>query len=108
MKDRDFLMWIHERLEHVYKENPLLDYMHKLRAIIADTPEDRETPNDGRGESCLENLKKALIKKHEQEEEDNRPLTQKELYYIGLTGCEQCGEIAWDGRICHACGAKNI
>jgi hypothetical protein len=27
---------------------------------------------------------------------------------MGLSRCEQCDEIAWDGRICHACGAKDI
>lgn len=36
--DRNFLMWIHERLQHVYGESELLDYMHKLRAIIEKTP----------------------------------------------------------------------
>ncbi len=25
-----------------------------------------------------------------------------------LSNCEQCGETAWDGRICHACGLKEI
>lgn len=34
MKDRDFLLWIHDRLTAVYGEDPLMDYMHKLRAII--------------------------------------------------------------------------
>lgn len=27
---------------------------------------------------------------------------------LGLDSCEQCGEDAWDGYICHACGMKNI
>ena len=27
---------------------------------------------------------------------------------MGLRRCEQCNEIAWDGRICHACGMINI
>jgi len=26
----------------------------------------------------------------------------------GLASCEQCGEKAWDGYICHACGMKEI
>lgn len=25
-----------------------------------------------------------------------------------LESCDQCGEDAWDGRICHCCGAKDI
>lgn len=45
MKDRDFLMWIHARLEHVHKEISTVDYMHKLRAIIKNTPREKETPN---------------------------------------------------------------
>lgn len=47
MKDRDYLMWLHERLELVHGESPFTDYMHKLRAIIAATPAKRETPNIG-------------------------------------------------------------
>ena len=27
---------------------------------------------------------------------------------MGLSRCEQCDEIAWDGRICHSCGMKEI
>lgn len=25
-----------------------------------------------------------------------------------LSRCDQCNEVAWDGYICHSCGAKNI
>jgi len=59
MKDREYLMWLHERLEHVHGESSLVDYMHKLRAIIRVTPEKRETPNCN---SCngLEELKREL------------------------------------------------
>lgn len=45
MKDRDFLLWIHGRLTHVHGEDPQVDYMRKLRAIIAATPTTQETPN---------------------------------------------------------------
>lgn len=47
MKDREHLIWIHERLVHVHSESPLHDYMHKLRAIIAATPAEQETPTVG-------------------------------------------------------------
>ena len=60
MKDREFLIWLHERLQYVHKESPLVDYMHKLRAIIHDTPADRESINDGRGENGLDELREAL------------------------------------------------
>lgn len=54
MKDRDFLCWLHERLEHVHNENKLCDYMHKLRAIIGAIPPDQETPNLARYNSLEE------------------------------------------------------
>ena len=59
LTDRDFLCWIHERLEHVHGESSFVDYMHKLRAIIADTPHDRETPNTGQGKNSLKELRKS-------------------------------------------------
>lgn len=45
MKDRAFLIWIHEQLEHVHGENCLVDYMHKLRDIIKATDKEQESPN---------------------------------------------------------------
>ncbi|MEE9532697.1 MAG: hypothetical protein V3W52_17095 [Syntrophobacteria bacterium] len=45
MKDKEFLGWIHERLQHIHGETPNFDYMHKLRSIIETTPADQETPN---------------------------------------------------------------
>ena len=45
MKDKEFLQWIHNRLKEVHKENVDVDYMHKLRAIIKDYPDDKITPN---------------------------------------------------------------
>lgn len=56
MKDREFLIWLHARLEKQHGESAIVDYMHKLRAIIADTPPERETPNDGRGKNSLAEL----------------------------------------------------
>ncbi len=54
MKDRDFLIWLHARLTDVYKERPTFDYMHKLRAIIKNTPKDKVTPNMGTNNSFEE------------------------------------------------------
>lgn len=59
MKDKEFLCWIHERLEHVHGESPLTDYMHKLRAIIKSTPEDKETKNMGTGNNLSDIIKTA-------------------------------------------------
>jgi len=56
MNDREFLMWLHERLTGVHKESPIVDYMHKLRAIIKATPEDKLTPNCG-GSNSLHDLR---------------------------------------------------
>jgi hypothetical protein len=47
VKDQEFLMWLHERIEIVHREPAQADYMHKLRAIIESTPADKETPNFG-------------------------------------------------------------
>lgn len=49
MEDRDFLMWLHERLEKEHGENTLCDYMHKLRAIIANTPKTQISKNCNTG-----------------------------------------------------------
>lgn len=38
-------MWLHARLEEVHGEDPLTDYMRKLRSIIEATPDDQITPN---------------------------------------------------------------
>lgn len=34
MTDREFLMWLHEHLEKVHGESPLVDYMRRLRQIV--------------------------------------------------------------------------
>jgi hypothetical protein len=51
MRDKQFLAWLHERLQYVHKEDPHFDYMHKLRAIIKNTPDDQTTPNVASGNS---------------------------------------------------------
>ncbi|MNQ83165.1 hypothetical protein D3C85_982370 [compost metagenome] len=58
MSDRDFLIWIHTRMADVHGENQHYDYMHKLRAIIQNTPKDQVTPNIAFNsmEELLENL----------------------------------------------------
>jgi len=42
------------------------------------------------------------------EPEDDDTDMEDEIEELGLEECEQCGETAWDGYICHSCGAKNI
>ena len=59
MNDREFLMWIHTRLEQVFGESPRADYMRKLRAIIKAIPENQITPNVGMDKN-LEELKESL------------------------------------------------
>ena len=49
MTDREMLIWIHQRLVKVHGEDPLVDYMHRLRAIIEATPPDRRSIH---GTSC--------------------------------------------------------
>ena len=60
MSDREFLMWLHERLEHIHKESPCVGYMHKLRAIIKATDPFTVTKNLG-SRNSLEALKADLL-----------------------------------------------
>lgn len=39
--DREYLIGLHNRLTKHYGESPLLGYLHRLRAIILNTPNDR-------------------------------------------------------------------
>ena len=48
MTDQKFLWWIHERLVKVHVEREMVDYMHHLRHIIADTKPKQETRNVAR------------------------------------------------------------
>jgi hypothetical protein len=43
MTDRDFLIWLHQRLVKVHGESKYVDYMHFLRDIIYATPKDRRS-----------------------------------------------------------------
>lgn len=45
MTDRQFLGWLHERLQFVHGEHRNKDYMIRLRAIIRATPPEQHTPN---------------------------------------------------------------
>ena len=45
MTDKDFLIWLHQRLVNIHNENELYDYMHKLRQIIFNMPNNYITPN---------------------------------------------------------------
>jgi len=46
MNDKQFLQWIYDRLKYEHGEDYRVDYMGKLRNIIAATPEDQLTPNN--------------------------------------------------------------
>lgn len=37
MTDREFLLWLVDRLVHVYGESPSVDFVHRLRSIAART-----------------------------------------------------------------------
>ena len=43
MNDKALLKFLYDRLHEYYGEKPNYDYMHKLKAIIDATPEDRIT-----------------------------------------------------------------
>ena len=48
MRDKEFLLWLAERLEHVYKEDPNTDFVTNLICIANALPEKQTTPNMGR------------------------------------------------------------
>lgn len=56
MKDREFLAWIHARLENVYSEWLPSWAMYNLRAIIEKTPPERHTIALGSGSNSLDQL----------------------------------------------------
>ena len=58
MDDQAFLLWVYVRLAKIHNEAEDLDYMGQLRAIIANTSPDQNTPNDGRGGRNIEELMK--------------------------------------------------
>ena len=64
MNDQEFLMWIHARLTEVHGENPHVDYMHKLRAVIMTTREDKFSHNVYTSDN-LEELRRAMTKQNE-------------------------------------------
>lgn len=45
MYDKEFLIWLHQRLYHLHGDNPNADFMGKLRSIIKSIPGDQLTPN---------------------------------------------------------------
>lgn len=67
MKDREFLAWIHERLQYKHLEDPCVDYMAHLREIIAATPATADTRGLGAGGNSLSEMWWCLRKKERQE-----------------------------------------
>jgi hypothetical protein len=65
MTDREFLIWIHQRLANVHSEDEYVDYMRKLRAIIAKTPANKTTASDEPCGNNLEDLMRRLEGEHE-------------------------------------------
>ena len=46
MKDKDFLLWLVDRLVEVYKESPNTDFVLKLKSIAIKTGSNKETANE--------------------------------------------------------------
>lgn len=55
MTDKQFLIWLHARLEHIHKENLNYDYMTKLLSIANVIPDDQVTPNTYQHEELSNN-----------------------------------------------------
>jgi hypothetical protein len=56
MTDREFLIWIHQRLIKVYGENYLADYMHRLREVIHTIPRNQELTITGNSGSVMREI----------------------------------------------------
>ena len=61
MTDREFLIWIHDRMTTFHHEKPLLDYMHRLRAIILAT--DKKACNRSGGGNGMADLLSEINRK---------------------------------------------
>ena len=64
MKDREFLIWLHDRLHIIHGESETLAHMHKLRAIIKATNAITVTPSvltSNTLKALLEDLKEGSI-----------------------------------------------
>ncbi len=44
MTDAEFLQWVHDRMIYVYGESPNVDFLHRLREIIAARQPEPERP----------------------------------------------------------------
>lgn len=86
MNDKQFLIWLHERLVRVHSESLYIDYMHKLRAIIDATPRDQETPNDSSKTNPIEFYVSNLI-------QDNQVVIFSEI-------CAHCGKHIFSSNLC--------
>lgn len=62
MDDREFLIWMYERLHLVHGESEQADYMMKLRSIIEGMKPGEFTPNTGGHVQYIDDLKTRLMK----------------------------------------------
>lgn len=54
MTDKQFLVWLHNRIINVYEEETNMDFMYKFRGIITDYPKDKVTTNTTTNKSFQE------------------------------------------------------
>jgi hypothetical protein len=43
MTDREFLIWLHQRLVNVHGESPFITHMHHLRDVIYGMPKEKNS-----------------------------------------------------------------
>lgn len=65
--DREILLWFHQRLVNKHGENPLRDYMHRLRWIIQAMPTRKTSRGQKISKTCngVDELGPLLKKKTE-------------------------------------------
>ena len=76
----------------------------ELLESIQDWMLDNDYAYDPTGAEIYNSIKKLLSSGEQQENASSG----EEEECLDLEECDQCGEAAWDGRICHSCGMKII
>lgn len=61
MRDQAFLAWFYCRLRFVHGEDPNVDYMHKLIALIRATPPEKVTPVTASDQASIQALAEELL-----------------------------------------------
>lgn len=89
--------WVAAAAKEVNRREIAAEYAKKLSTDIDNIIYTLNQMKTSISEECSSKSVKSAPSGEEDSEEE-----------VDLDECEQCGESAWDGYICHNCGLKNI